>query len=125
MLQKIWKGIKEIINIKTKNHYNPTCVIENNKTTDPKEIADSFNKYYTSVAEDILKKRKYEGNIHHTVYLTNQLQNTFVVYECDQSEVENILSSLNPKKATGPMILLWLEVPKALLASQFPAKGGS
>ena len=35
-----------------------------------------------------------------TVYLTNKLQNTFVVYECDQSEVENILSSLNPKKAT-------------------------
>ena len=35
-----------------------------------------------------------------TVYLTNQLQNTFV-YECNQSEVENLLSKLNPKKATG------------------------
>ena len=102
-LQKIWKGIKEMINIKIKNHCHPTCIIENNKTiTYPKEVADSFDKYNTSVVEDILKKRKYEGNIHHTVYLTNQLQNTFVVYECDQSEVENILSSLNPKKATGP-----------------------
>ena len=33
----------------------------NQKTiTNPKDIADSFNKYYTSVAEDILCKRKYE-----------------------------------------------------------------
>ena len=28
-LQKFWKGIKEIINIKTKNHSHPTCIIEN------------------------------------------------------------------------------------------------
>ena len=56
-LQKIWKGIKEIINIKAKNHTHPTCITETNKTiTNPKEIANSFNNYYTSVAEDILKK---------------------------------------------------------------------
>ena len=49
-LQKNWQGIKEIIKVKTKNHNSPTCIIENNKTiTNPKEIAESFNKYYTSV----------------------------------------------------------------------------
>ena len=26
----------------------------------------------------------------------------FVIYECDHNEIENIISSLNPKKATGP-----------------------
>ena len=47
-LQKIWKGIKEIINIKTKNLASPTCITENNRTiTDPKEIANTFNNYYT------------------------------------------------------------------------------
>ena len=71
-LQKIWKGIKEIINIKTKNHTSPTCIIEGDKTiTDPKEIANTFNTYYTSVADNILNKRKYEGNKLHTEYLHN------------------------------------------------------
>ena len=31
-LLKIWKGIKEIINIKTKKFSQPTCVIKNKKT---------------------------------------------------------------------------------------------
>ena len=31
-LQKIWKGIKEIINIKSKNYTQPTCIIEKNQT---------------------------------------------------------------------------------------------
>ena len=38
----------------------------------------------------------------HTDYLNNSLEATFVIYECDQSEIENIISSLNPKKALGP-----------------------
>ena len=48
-LLKIWKGIKEIINIKSKNYSHPTCIAEKDKTiTDPKDIANSFNKYYAS-----------------------------------------------------------------------------
>ena len=50
-LSKIWKGIKEIVNIKSKNVDQPTCLIENNKTiTNPNEIANSFNQYFTSIA---------------------------------------------------------------------------
>ena len=102
-LQNIWKGIKEIINIKTKKHSYPTCIIdENNTITNPKEIANSFNRYYTSVADDILNKKKYHGTTEHTEYLSNPLETTFAIYECDRAEVENIISSLNPKKATGP-----------------------
>ena len=64
-LQKIWKGIKEVINIKSKNFSHPTCIIQNKKTINsPKEIANTFNTYYTSIAETLLKKRKYEGNSH-------------------------------------------------------------
>ena len=31
-LQKIWKGIKQIISIKSKNYNHPTCIIEGNNT---------------------------------------------------------------------------------------------
>ena len=102
-LQKVWNGIKEIVNIKSKNHNHPTCILENNKTiTSPREIANSINRYYTPAVSEILKARKYEGNKSHTDFLTNLLAETFVVYECDQTEIEIIINSLNPRKAIGP-----------------------
>ena len=102
-LQKIWKGIKEIINIKSKNYTQPTCIIDNGKTlTEPKDIANSFNKYYASIAEDILKKRKYNGNKSFADYLQNPSEQTFALFDCTEIEIANIISIFNPKKATGP-----------------------
>ena len=104
-LQMIWKGIKEVINIKSKSFSQPNCIIEKgtNKTiTEPKEIATSFNKYFTSIAEDILNKRKYTGNKNHKEYLRNPNRSTFAVYECDPVEVENLITQLNPNKKSGP-----------------------
>ena len=51
-LRNIWKGIKEIINIKSKNLSSPLCV-QNDKgklVDSPQDIAYSFNKYYSSIA---------------------------------------------------------------------------
>ena len=102
-LRKIWQGINEIINIKNKNFCTPTCIIENEKTiTDPKEISNSFNRYYASVAEDILKERKYEGSKLYSDYLKNPAENSFAIYECSSTEVENIINSLKPNKSSGP-----------------------
>ena len=42
-LQKVWKGIKEIINIKSKNFDHPTCIQEGDQNiTDPAKIANSL-----------------------------------------------------------------------------------
>ena len=102
-LKKIWQGINELINVKNKNFCSPTCIIENQKTiTDPKEISNSFNKYYASVAENILNERKYNGTKLYSDYLKNPAENNFAIYECDPTEVENIINSLNPSKSTGP-----------------------
>ncbi len=103
-LQKTWKGIKEVINIKTKKFTHPTCIIDDNKSTitDPKQIANSFNKYYTSIADDILKKRKFQGTKKHSDYLKNQLNESFAYYECDSIEIESLISQLGIKKSYGP-----------------------
>ena len=103
-LQKTWKGIKEVINIKTKNFTHPTCIIDDNKATitDPKQIANSFNKYYTSIADDILDKRKFQGTKKHSDYLKNQLKESFAFYECDATEIESLISQLIIKKSYGP-----------------------
>ena len=87
----------------SKNCNHPSSITENNKTiTNPIELSNNFNKYFTSVAETTLKERKYEGNKHHSEYLNDPLAATFSCYECDQLEIINIINSLNPRKSVGP-----------------------
>ena len=102
-LSKTWKGIKEIINLKNKSSDFPSCIIDKGVTiTDPTEIANKFNNFYTSIADSILAKRKYNGNKSFHDYLTNPLDISMALYSCDETEVKNLLTSLNPKKASGP-----------------------
>ena len=66
-IRKLWVGINQIINKNNNSSNVPVCIeidIEGNvKTvTNPKEIANAFNSHYTTVADKILKKRKYKGN---------------------------------------------------------------
>ena len=77
-LQKIWKGIKEIINIKSKNFDYPSCLQDGDiSITDPTAITNSFNDYFTSIADVILKKRKYNGKKSHRDFLANRLVENF------------------------------------------------
>ena len=70
----MWKGIKEIINIKAKNFDYPTC-LQNGDTniTDPISVSNSFNDYFTSIADNILAQRKYDGRKSHRDFLANRL----------------------------------------------------
>ena len=102
-LRKTWQGIKEVINIKSKNFNTISCISDKNiSVTDPKAIANCFNKFYVSIADDILKKRKYTGKKAYKDFLKNPLNNTFVLTECDPREIALLLKCLNPRKAYGP-----------------------
>ena len=58
-IKKIWVGIKNIINIRTKDHNAPNCIeVGNDIVTDNKQICNNFNDYFTTVADNILKKIK-------------------------------------------------------------------
>ena len=65
-------------------------------------IANEFNNYFTSVADEILKKRQYHGIKSFRNYLTNPLSNSFVLYPCDESEVKAHILQLNNNKSIGP-----------------------
>ena len=83
-LRKTWQGIKEVINIKSKNFNTISCISDKNvSVTDPKAIANCFNKFYVSIADDILKKRKYTGKKAYKDFLKNPLNNTFILTECE------------------------------------------
>ena len=73
-LQKVWKGIKELVNIKSKNYDVPTCLqLDDEHITNPTKVSNTFNKYFTSVAVEILKKRKYNSPKSYKDYLSNKL----------------------------------------------------
>ena len=102
-MKKIWKGIKDIVNIKAKNFDQPSCILNGDKTaTDPLEISNTFNKYFTSIANNILKKRKFEGNKSHKDYLPMPLPNSIALYMCDEEEIKFIISSIDLGKSYGP-----------------------
>ena len=102
-LRKIWKGIKEIINIKSKNYDYPTCLqVGDNNITNPTTISNTFNDYFTSIASEILKKRKYNGSKSYQDFLANRLLENFIFEECDENEIKSIISSFDMNKSAGP-----------------------
>ena len=73
-----------------------------NIITDSLKICNSFNEYFTSIADVILKNRKYEGNKIFYEYLKTPLSNSFVFEPCQPKEVKTLIAQLNISKATGP-----------------------
>ena len=103
-LRRIWQGIRQIINVKSKSNDNPTCIIEGKKViTDPSEISNSFNVYFSNVAETILKERKYEGDGDFSKFLPPSQPNSICMYPVDGDEVCSIINKLNVNKAHGPV----------------------
>ena len=50
----MWKGIKKIISSNNSNHVFPTAITVDNETiTNPSDIANAFNNYFSKVAIDI------------------------------------------------------------------------
>ena len=106
-VKKLWTGINQILNKSNSKNKYPVCIeIDNdgnvNTITDPKEIADEFNLHYTTVAEKILKKRKYGGNKSYKSYLKNPNPFSFMMKPTFPGEIEDIISNFDTNKSTGP-----------------------
>ena len=102
-IKKIWIGIKDIINIKTKDNNAPNCIeVDNDMVTDNKQICNNFNQYFTTVADNILKKNKTPILKTFDKYLPERNSNSFAFDPCTTNEVYLLIEQLNPHKGTGP-----------------------
>ena len=70
--------------------------------TDPIAISNSFNDYFTSIADNILDNRKYGGSKSYRDFLANRLTENFVFKDCDEDEIKSIISSFELSKSSGP-----------------------
>ena len=106
-------------------------------STDSKEMAKLFNKYFGTIAENI-DKRTPKSKKKLSDYLENQNWTSFLLTTTTEKEISNIIVSLNAGKATGansiPNFLLKefkeeLKKPLAIITNmsfitgQFPTKG--
>ena len=53
-MRKIWTGIKDLISLKSKKTQNPISLsIGNTVSSDPETVANTFNDFFTSVADKV------------------------------------------------------------------------
>ena len=77
-IRNIWKGINRIVNVKSKSYESPTCLTDKNyqSITDPIDISNNFNNYFSTIADSILDDRKYTGDGNFSKYLHDSLPNS-------------------------------------------------
>ena len=106
--KKLWEGVNQIIASKPKPNSSINCLEinddNNNKTnvTNPKQISNFANKYFTNIASDILKQRKYDGNKHFKQFLKNPNTIKFLIHQTSQAEIESIIKEFDSSKGVGP-----------------------
>ena len=101
-LRETWKGIKNIIQMKNNTDSLPTCILNNGfSITDPTQIANSFNNYFSSIGET-LQSKIYSSHTHFLKYLKYPNIHSFFLSPSDKIEVMNLISNLKIGKASGP-----------------------
>ena len=98
--KKVWKGISNLINKNKKSDSEDIYLTDDGKTyTDQKEVAQKFNKFYTTVASKLVAKLG-EGNNVYQDYLKNPNKHSIFMNEIEPDEVRDILQKLDITKSS-------------------------
>ena len=99
----IWKGITDLINKSSKTRKTrsgTTIKVNGNMITDPKQVADNCNDYFTNVAKSLVDKLGI-SNSNFTDYLTDPIADSIMLSPVTEEEVLDQLNSLDTTKAAG------------------------
>ena len=101
-LRDTWKGIKNIIHMKNNSNSSPTCILHNGDSlTDPTEIANTFNNYFSNIGES-LQSKIHSSHVNFTKYLKNPNINSFFLSPTNENEIIGLIMDLKIGKASGP-----------------------
>lgn len=104
-MKTLWKGIRSVIKIKDSTGETvsiPNLSDENGvKITDPAAIANNFNDYFLTVANNITKEIPRNPNSP-LKYLDTPNNSSFCISPVLPDEVSSIIQSLKKGKALGP-----------------------
>ena len=101
-IRETWKGIRNIIQMKNDTDSYPTCILDKGSTiTDPSEIANSFNSYFSSIGET-LQSKIHSSHLQFSKYLKNPNIHSLFISPTDSTEIQNLILNMKNKKASGP-----------------------
>ena len=100
-MKKVWSGIRNII---ATNHLNTSKIsisIDNQIQSKPVEVANHFNNFFTSIADDIRDKipPSYQN---FSSFLKHRNQNSIYLTPTSPDEIAKTISTFSPSKASGP-----------------------
>ena len=100
-----WKTIKPFFSKKGSSGEQKIVLNESDKiVNDQKEVANHFNNFFSTVAENIGKDTVYDPSDHPSlieIKKQNDCTNKFVFEKVTTNKVEKIINNINIKKATG------------------------
>ena len=100
-LNATWNAINKMMNKNKPRNNLDNLKVDNKEITNPAEIAEAFNSYFTNIGPELASKINC-GTKHFTEYLSEPNQNTMCFIPTDQHEIFKITQTLKSKKSTGP-----------------------
>ena len=100
-IKKTWKGTKTLVLMKQKSNDTPSLITKDEKNiNDPVSIANTFDNFFTTVAEIIHPKIKFSNKSFRN-FLSSEINDSFTITSTKKEEVYKIISSLNTNKSCG------------------------
>ena len=100
-MKNSWKGIKNIITLSNLLSDVSRTFSVNVTITDPCDIANTFNNYFSSIATKTKVNINYSHK-HYSDYLSDKCKNSFFIHPTNKDEIADIISSLDKNKSVGP-----------------------
>ena len=101
-VKKTWKGIKTLVSMKQKSNDTPSLITKDEKyINDPVSIVNTFNDFFTSVAEIVHSKINFSNKSFKNV-LSVGINDIFKIISTNREEICKVISSLNINKSCGP-----------------------
>ena len=98
-LKQTWNVIKQVIS-KRQTHHIYTIKDFQSTYSDPLQIANKFNNYFTSIGP-LLANKVPNSQTSHLHFLTGSYPNNFFLTPTSPSEISSIVCSLSPSKSEG------------------------
>ena len=85
----------------TKHSFPVNFEDNGNKMLDKQKITDTFNNYFTNIAQAIVNDIKYEGTKYFSYCLNRQIHSTFKINNVHEEVVKIIIHNLPTKHSCG------------------------
>ena len=98
-MKSTWANIKSILNKKRKNTTQTTFLINGKKVTNPRQISNGFNAYFSNIGAQLAKN--ISSKVNFKQFLSSPAQNTFFMSDTDAEEIIKVVSKMKAKTSAS------------------------